>query len=314
MREIMPRLISRTEVTEVEQDQDAANLQQKPTPVTPPTSTTEKPEGDQSTEQQAAGEQNQQTPEPQQPEPPAEDPNTLLLRQISSGIQGLTQRVGALEERGSASAKPNVEPEPPEQANEHFWKDPVGRMRKEIQDQIQPIVELVGGLNENSGYAAIKAQVAAENPAFKVALERAPDLIEQTMEGKPKTAENLRASILVVRGAVDSGLVPGVSFKEEAQNQFANQNQPPANQQPVVTPTTTSGNDKMNQLPPHLRPSAPSPPANPEESKNYRELSENEKRLAREQGMTDQQYLDLIAIPPHEVVTTDIAKKKPEGN
>ena len=63
----------------------------------------------------------------------------------------------------------------------------------------------------------------------------------------------------------------------------------------------------METLPPHLRPSAPAAPTKPEQ-KIQRELTENERRIARERKQSDAEYLALLDAPPDIMTMKEVRK------
>jgi hypothetical protein len=121
--------------------------------------------------------------------------------------------------------------------------------------------------------------------------------IDQDMQGKEPTAKNLQDTIARVIGLA---MMQGSTGQN---NNQPNNNQPqnnPQNNQPQ------NQNTPNNMLPPHVRPSNPPPPNRQNGGKVYRQLTELEKRVAREQGKTPEQYLDWLDVPPDQVVNSRI--------
>jgi len=105
-------------------------------------------------------------------------------------------------------------------------------------------------------------------------------------------------------GAIDLGDIPGISLDPT-----------PAVPVPPV-PVTTVPNPPApgvdpNMMPPHLRPSAPPVVPGGQVPVQRRELTENERRLMRENGMTEEQWWTLQDLPADKVAIHQFTK--PEG-
>ena len=107
---------------------------------------------------------------------------------------------------------------------------------------------------------------------------------------------NLLAVCYGVKGAIISGDLPGITLEAPAPTPAVPTPQPPA---PGVDP---------NMMPAHLRPSAP--PATPggQTPTQHREMTENERRLMRESGMTEDQWFDLMELPADKVAKYQFPK------
>jgi hypothetical protein len=224
----------------------------------------------------------------------APDPQAVARQQelILNRLREQDEEIKRL--RAQADAPPKT-PEPPvAEQNKEFWADPMTVLRRELKETVKPLIEFRDEFKATSQYDRLKAD-AKNDPRFKdfLAMPGVENQIDQLMSKNPApTAEALNGTIMGLRGAVEFGLVPGlvVTKKEEKPNN-ADPKQPP----PMVD---------NNVLPPHMRPSAAPAPRGDGEKTKTRELSENERRLARERGLSEAAYIELTdEVKPIDVVS-----------
>lgn len=156
-------------------------------------------------------------------------------------------------------------------------------IKSELQQQLAPMYDFINNFQQTSRYDTIKRGIKAQNPAIAGLLT--PDIepyVDQAMSGIAPTEQNLIGVILQVKGAQAAGLL--TTAPQTTQTTVNNPitttvTQPPTQQAPNLT------------VPAHLRPSAPpAPKLDTSDNQPKRPLSENERRLMREWGMTEEEY------------------------
>lgn len=209
-----------------------------------------------------------------------EDERDSLLRQQMAIISSMRQQLDDLTQKSNAPPVPAAPSQ--DDLNKKFWEDPVSVIRHEMEAMVAPIKEQLGKTAKKDAYVELKDRFRAD-PRFKMVIEKAEPYIDQLMAKQQPTEANLQAVIYGIRGAAALGDVP-IQFDD-----------------PTPTPTPTPKKADPSMLPPHLRPSAPQAPKG-EEKKQVRQLTELEKRLARENRMSDEEYLQMMELKPEEVV------------
>ncbi len=204
---------------------------------------------------------------------------------------------------------PAVIPEPSkEEQNKRFYEDPAGFMGEFANKIQQKLTETVAPLQEQ--YAAFKRDSIVDgfiNQAKvdpRISRNWNPQLevyVRQQIAQMPPAQVNEQAFINVAVmgvGLQAMGQLPG--------SPTVSSNNPPA----PPAPTNLPRNSEV--IPPHLRPSnTPPAPINNNNGSNkvYRDLTENEARLAREMRMSKEDYLDMMDINKTQVVDTNIGKR-----
>lgn len=207
---------------------------------------------------------------------------TSTVREQGRALNDLASRSEGVQPQGQPSVAQGGQPaQPASDPNADFWNDPVGVLRSEMQKMIAPFQQ---------DLVATKAATATEKlrQEFQKFTDYEPmvdALIARTQQ--PRTYENLRAAYLMIRGHM---LETGQDVPSTAAAPAQEAQQPQAG-------------------PPQHRPSAaPTPPPQGSGSKR-RKLTEVEKRIAREGGYTDEQYLALLDLEEDEVVTSKIGRE-----
>ncbi|HEX9430477.1 MAG TPA: hypothetical protein VF944_08880 [Candidatus Bathyarchaeia archaeon] len=210
--------------------------------------------------------------------------------QITQRMRGVDERVRKLE-----APAPDAD-----ELNQEFWKNPIGAMQTLIQEELK---RTVGPLNDfrvrtegASAYDRMKAGLKAQYGDIWPHIEGTIDsFVEQAVAaGNEVNNQLLGVAALAASGAYYRGQLPGVAAPTTTPRPTPPQ--PPTTEPTVVTP-------------PHLRPSAPTVPGTEAGTKKERrELTENERRLARERGQSPEQYLDWLDVPPEEVVRSQIGR------
>ena len=210
-----------------------------------------------------------------------------LIRAQARALEEGSNRLQSIEAKLSKLSEPAPKA-PAEQAKE-FFDNPTTVTRdivkEELKTAVQPLRDFVDGMRSESAYDKAKKSVKSD-PKLKQVFEVAEDLIDAAMsqEGVQPTEAAFRATALATMGAIYAGFVPGRTLGGAPP--------PPPNGDPAVP-----------HQPSHVRPSAPPPPAPPKAKEP--ELTENQRRLAREAGLTPAQYVAYMNMEP-----TDVASKK----
>lgn len=224
------------------------------------------------------------------------------LREQNRHIQELTTKL-------SSTPEPvHREPEKTtEERRQEFFNDPVEAnrrlIREELQSTVAPLVEFVnqlkGGTKTDelvnrfkndvrfSGMWDNDVEAFVRNQVKNVSADQLNDNVFGTV-------------VVSAIGMKATGILPKANGNGFADPSSRNTPAPAPNPNPTPMPTT----------PPHMRPSAPpGPSGNPEGKKKARELTELERRLARERRMTDAEYLEWLEVPATDVVNSAIGKE-----
>lgn len=217
---------------------------------------------------------------------------------LEAVIREQSNRIQQLLESQSQPSQPTPVPVDPEKQKVDFFNKPHDVVREivqaELRSAIQPLQEFVQGFRAESTYDKLKNAFRNDSrfqPYWDAAVESAVDSVMLSGKVEVNTA-NMQSAIIQAIGLKNLGMLPGATA-------------PSVNQPGTATPVQPNNQNMVN--PPHLRPSSPPPPSN-NPRQPVRQLTENERRLARENHMTDQEYLDWIEVPPQGVVTSGIGR------
>jgi hypothetical protein len=231
---------------------------------------------------------------------PQDDKRDKIIAAQGRVIQDFESRFQQMEQRLEAATRA---PGPTtEELDAEFWKNPTSRIRAEMQSAVKPLEEYVKRSRGETEYERLKNKFR-HDPKYGPVIDKAEAYVDSLMQNQEPTEQNLRVILYGIRGAAEFGDIDGLSFRDDAVAQATSLGITPK-------PTPTEPRPVNQNIPPHLRPSAPPAPRGQEPVKQHRELTENERRLAREQGMTEEQYLNWLEVPPENVVTSDIGIKK----
>lgn len=178
-------------------------------------------------------------------------------------------------------------------------------IKKHVQESVRPILDEFTQFrlsNQINQYTTIKTQFR-QLPQVAAFFTQIEPYVDQEMQGKEPTIQNLHAATAKVIGMIQ---LQGFNNQNQNQPQNQNLNQPQNNPDPQNQPR----NDSMR--PPHLRPSNPPAPNRSGNGPVRRQLTELEKRVAREQGKTEDEYLAWLDVPPEGVVHSRIGLPEPK--
>lgn len=212
----------------------------------------------------------------------------------------LTQRLRGLDERVKKVEAP---PGPSEdEVNQEFWKNPSGVMSRLIKEEmartVGPLNERLSQQTQMSEYERTKQRLKAEYSDIWDKIEGSVDefVRNASAQGVEINDQVMTVAALTASGMYYRGQIPGA---------------PPAAPR-ASEPKKEEERPTTVFTPPHLRPSAPPIPGTEPAKKELRDLTENEKRLARERGMTTEQYLQWLDVPPEGVIASKIGRKEGE--
>jgi hypothetical protein len=240
-------------------------------------------------------------PTPQTPSPAAPPINSKYVEILEATLREQNARIQALADQVNRPAAPVETPKSPEEIRAEFYNDPITVQRKLIQEELQkavaPLVEFTRGLRgDGTPYGNLKSRFKNDprykemfnDPNFELAVDHVmsrSDLSEGAMQNTLINIAGLKAVGQLEAALIGQGIAP-VRPSE-------------------VTPTPPP--PPPVSTPPYVKPSAP-PPVAPPGPPPRRELTENERRLARERGMSEDQYLDWLEVPASGVVSSRIGR------
>lgn len=241
------------------------------------------------------------------PDPQAIDPNDPRLRELitaeANRIAG--ERTAQLEHdiaeiRRTASVNQPPQPRNPEFVppnKDEFWSDPAKSTAAIVEHLLQkttaPLTELAQGIKKESEYTRLK-KLFSRDPINARIIAKCEGQLDQMVGANP-TEQNMTAALLALTGAVARGGIPGVTMAD-------------------ITGTTASPPPTPANEPPNGR-IAPSAPPGPNNNLNQpsRALTEFEKKLARQKGWTDQQYIDMMDKDEMTLAEMNKALTPPQG-
>lgn len=258
-----------------------------------------------SNEPESQSQSTQPTPTP--PASPTEDQRDRYISVLEATLRDNNRQLQELANRTAAPA-PAAAPAPTaEELKQQFYNDPVTTTRSIVEEAlsrtIAPLNDFVKGLRiEGSPYDRMLTKFK-QDPRFAPALQD-PAIgaaVEQIMGATELNELNMQSAIVHAIGLKSMGLLGTVTGTPSAPA--------PA---PAATPAPTPSPSTV--LPPHVRPSGP--PAPRADSGNgkpaRRPLTENERRLMREQGFkTEDEYWTWLELPASEVASADFDRPKP---
>jgi hypothetical protein len=252
------------------------------------------------------------TQQTNQPPAPVTDPareryiNVLeaTLREQNRQIQEL-QNVRTT----PAPVAPTVDPE---EEKQRFYNDPVNTTRSIIEESlrsaIEPLNQFVRGLKiEGSPYSQMLNKFRAD-ARFVDALndQQVVSAVEKIMEKAELSDINMQSAIVHAMGLKTMGLLGTIAAPSDTPA-------PTPAPAPAPTPAPTSGNGGT-VVPAHVRPSAaPTPQPSNNNPTRRPPMTENQRRLMREQGFkTEEEYWKWMELPAGEVAHTEF-DRPPQG-
>lgn len=216
-------------------------------------------------------------PAPQEPTPTNPQPAYNLL-QNQAFVESERERI-RLQQENEALRNSQTQTQPDfGQANSDYFTKPAETMSRLINEEvtrtIAPIAEKFMQFTRNQEYQNLK-NTYRQLPNFNLIESD----IDRMMANVEPTAANMNAAISMAVGQL--------ALRGQQFNFSQNQTQPQTTQQ--ITP-------------PNLPPSPPSAPSITNPATRIT-LTELQKRVARENGMTDEQYIEMLTADSREVIT-----------
>lgn len=248
------------------------------------------------------------TPPTNQPAAPAtDDKSARYISILEQTLREQNRQINELMSQRPAAPAPVNAPDP-EEEKQRFYNDPVNTTRKIIDESlkaaIEPLNQFVKGLKiDGSPYSQMIAKFKAD-PRFSQSLNDPQVLaaVETIMNNTDLTEINMQSAIVHATGLKSMGLLGTI---------VPDNNPAPA---PAPTPAPSPSPSGGTVVPAHVRPSA-APTPRPSDNNNAPRrppLTENQRRLMREQGFkTEEEYWKWMELPAAEVAHTDF--DRPQG-
>ena len=221
------------------------------------------------------------------------------VREQGARLTQTENELAALKAKQEEEVKPTME-----ESAKKFYADPVGVMKEALEAAVAPLNAFKDRFEGEADYVRIKKGLMS-NPVYAQHLNNpqfAGIIDELIADGQRGTGIEVSERIVeaaikhtlgsIVAGDIVIAPVKGVTTEE----------------------TTEAKTEEENKLiPPYLQPSSP-PQKSRTTEKQYRDLTENEARLAKEKGQTKEQYLDWLEVDPADVIDSKIGipEKKAE--
>jgi len=191
--------------------------------------------------------------------------------------------------------------------NKGFFDAPVSTTRELIKEEvtaaIKPLTDFIQTFGPRTQYDQIKGDLMAD-PKYATIFAKAGRYIDEAVARTPGavTREKVAAAALSIYGAAAAGLLPEIDLLTPAPS--------PAPAPAPPAPPTPGAPVPSSMQPPHLRPSPAPGPSGPEHPKPAYEFSELERRMMRENNMTEEEFLAGMNMRPDEVVKKDAWPKR----
>ena len=226
---------------------------------------------------------------------------TKTVRDQGARLSAAEKELAELKTKAEEVAAPTLE-----ESAKRFYADPVGTMKEAMAEMVAPLNKFKDRFESESEYAKIKRGFSS-NPAFAKHLSN-PQFVSVIdgiiAEGQKAGAEintnNVEAAIIHTIGSIAVGAVVIDPIK------------PNGSEENKGEETKVETGNEAGFIPPYLAPGSP-PQRKTSADKQYRELTENEARLARERGMTKEQYLDWLVVDPADVIDSKIGIPEKKG-
>lgn len=233
---------------------------------------------------------------PNTPEPPAPNPNEAnerRLEMMESLLREQHRTISTLQstiEQERLQRQSSVVADEDEDASA-FLNKPRSIIRdivqKEINQAIEPLKQFTSTLKMQSDYDKLKNRYR-NDPRFKDVFPKIENAVDNLMQNAPATEENMQLAVLAAVGSAHVGMISGVNLST-----------PPTPPKPgVFTPA-------------HLKPSGAKGGGDGDGSdggKKLRPLTELEARVARDNNLTHEAFLEWLDVEPSKVTTAKIGK------
>lgn len=241
------------------------------------------------TETETPPTQNQPASNTQATPTSVQDLNLLAFRTAERERQRLEEENRQLLQRLQSEKKPQDY----SSLNDRFLTEPAAAtaeitrniVQEEIRNAFAPLANDFKAMQRTTAYTALKAQVRQVVPNF----DRIESAVDAIMANQEPTVANMQVAIPLAIGQL-------------AMNGQWNGGQTAANNNPAPSNNANANN---NPIPAQLSPTPPAPPR-PVTPAQSRPLSELEKRVARENGMSEEEYIKFRDMDEKAVATSQV--------
>lgn len=220
----------------------------------------------------------------QTPQEPVQD-SKQIMNLYDQVIREKDAQIRRLLEEQQQQAQPQTPPLSADEQKNRFFNEPMNVIREEINRSVAPLLEFTKKFNQQNVYTELKGRYK-NDPRFAQIFPQIEATVDSIMANSEVNEQNMYAAILSAIGMLTTGLIPG-----GAPNTTSTPTAPTTSQTPKPPVTT----------PAHLRPTAPAAPQ--KQKAPVRQLTENERRLARMHGMTPEQYIAYMELDSTQVAT-----------
>src|SRR5215203_2785 len=227
------------------------------------------------------------------------------LREQNRQIQNLNSQMEQRQTQVAQAPQPTTD-----ELKQRFYNDPHGAtrdiIREELKQAIQPLQDFTQNFRSETQTERLLTRFKADPrfaPMWDSNIEETVTALLRNVAPASINEQTIQAAIVNAIGLKAVGMLPGG-------------NRQPVNNNSAPTPNGGNGEQRTENraVPPaHMRPSAPPSPSTPAGGQRVRQLTEGEKRLARENRMTDQEYLYWLDRPSDGVATGKFDTKAPNG-
>lgn len=224
-----------------------------------------------------------------------------VIREQAQGLARANQQGRELDGRMR-----RLEEGPPpsrEQLDKKFWESPTTVLGEMISSELK---KTVGPLNERFQRVAEETELDKYKKNIKAQYGDNWALVEPAIDQFVEAAQGQGVALSEQLVGIAAASAFG-TLALQGKVRIAGQPPEPKPADPSPRPAERPA---AVTTPPHLRPSAPQIPGKESDKPARRELTENERRLARERRMTEDQYLDWLETPPEQVIHSRIGKEQ----
>jgi hypothetical protein len=221
---------------------------------------------------------------------------TKTVKDQGARLSAAETELAELRAAKEEAAKPTVE-----ESAKDFYANPAKAIKDALAEAIAPLNVFKDRFESDSEYTRIKKGLMVNpvfaqhlaNPEFSAIID---ELVSEGAKAGSKVSEGMvEAAIKHTIGSIVTGDVVLSPVKGSE--------------------TTVEGKElerEDTQIPPYLAPSSP-PHKKVVEGKQYRDLTENEARLAKERNMSKEVYLDWLEVDPSDVIDSKIGIPAKKG-
>jgi len=239
---------------------------------------------------------------PPPPSPPSIDNSGMVALLQENARAERLERERLQKELDEVRRQQQTPPKSPEDEQKEFYANPLSVIRNEIQTQLKetiaPLLEFTKSFQAETAYDKHKKTLKADGRFSKYFPSIEPLLDQLCSSIDTSSLNNVQGALLAAIGMQQSGMWKGNEVE----------------QIPTPEPTPTPNPAPTNVInPPHLRPNPPAPPTRQDNKPTRRALTENERRLMRENGFkNEEEYWRWMEMPAQDVAFYKGDKEQPK--